>query len=46
MESMSLRQVQVIEDQLRQIEEAIHNLQEWNRPLENVDQLLMSFCMT
>ena len=42
MESISFRQLQVVEDQLQQIKEAILNLQEWNASLTTVDDLLNS----
>ena len=42
MESISLQQLQVVEDQLSQIKEAIGHLQEWNRELNSVDDLLTS----
>lgn len=40
MPSISFRQLQIVEDQLLQIRQAIINLQEWNRPLKSVDDLL------
>ena len=42
MASISLRQLKVIEDQLRQIQEAIHNLELWNESLTDVNELLTS----
>lgn len=42
MESMSLQQVQVIEELLKQIQQAIANLEDWNAQLSSVDDLLMS----
>lgn len=42
MESISLQQLQVVEDQLEQIKESIGLLQEWNKELRSVDDLLMS----
>ena len=42
MESMSLQQVQVVEELLKQIQQAIANLEDWNAQLSSVDDLLMS----
>ena len=42
MESMSFRQLQVIEDQLKQIREAILNLQEWNKSMSSADDFHLS----
>lgn len=42
MESISLQQLRVVEDQLIHIKEAISLLQEWNRELRCVDDLLLS----
>lgn len=42
MESISLRHLQVVEDQLLQIKEAIGHLQEWNREVKSVDDFLLS----
>ena len=42
MASISFRQLQVVEDQLLQIKEAILNLQTWNKSLTSVDDLLTS----
>jgi uncharacterized protein with HEPN domain len=42
MASISLQQLRVVEDQLRQIREAILNLELWNAPLTDVNDLLTS----
>ena len=42
MESMSFRQLQVIEDQLKQIREAILNMQEWNKTISSADDFHLS----
>ena len=42
MVSISLQQLKVVEDQLRQIQETIHNLELWNEPLTDVNELLAS----
>lgn len=42
MESISLHQLQIVEDQLKQIREAICNLQEWNKGFSNADDFLVS----
>ena len=42
MASISLQQLKIVEDQLRQIQEAIHNLELWNASVTNVDELLSS----
>ena len=42
MESMSLQQVQVVEELLKQIQQAIANLEDWNAQLSSVDDLLTS----
>lgn len=42
MELISLRQLQVVEDQLAQIKEAIGHLQDWNKDMKSVDDLLTS----
>ena len=42
MESLSLQQLRIVEDQLRQIREAIHHLELWNDSLTNIDELLTS----
>ena len=42
MASISLQQLRVVEDQLRQIQEAIHNLELWNESLTDVNELLTS----
>ena len=42
MASISLLQLRVVEDQLRQIQEAIHNLELWNESLTDVNELLTS----
>ena len=42
MASISLQQLKIVEDQLLQIQEAIHNLETWNASLTNVDELLLS----
>lgn len=39
---MSFRQLQVIEDQLKQIREAILNLQEWNKVISSADDFHLS----
>lgn len=41
-ESISLRQLQVVEDQLLQIRDAIHNLLTWNTGITCSDDLLKS----
>lgn len=42
MESMSLQQLKIVEDILKQISESIHNLELWNAPLTDVNDLLSS----
>lgn len=42
MESISLRQLQIVEDQLLQIREAICNLKDWNKALSSADDFLVS----
>jgi len=42
MESMSLQQLRIVEDLLKQIRESIHNLELWNAPLSDVNDLLTS----
>ena len=42
MESMSLQQVRVVEELLKQIQQAIANLEDWNAQLSSVDDLLTS----
>lgn len=42
MESISLQQLRIVEDQLKQVLEAIHNLETWNKELTDVNQLLAS----
>lgn len=42
MASISFQQLQVVEDQLQQIKEAILNLEDWNKSLTSVDDLLGS----
>ena len=42
MASISLQQLRIVEDQLRQIQEAIHNLELWNESLTDVNELLTS----
>ena len=42
MASISLQQLRVVEDQLLQIQEAIHNLELWNESLTDVNELLTS----
>ena len=42
MASISLQQLRVVEDQLRQIREAIRNLELWNESLTDVNELLAS----
>ena len=42
MESISFRQLQVVEDQLLQIRDAIRNLQTWNAELTSADDLSKS----
>ena len=37
MESISLQQLRIIEDTLRQIQESIHNLEMWNESLTDVN---------
>ena len=39
---MSLQQLRIVEDQLRQIRESIHNLEVWNESLTDVNELLSS----
>lgn len=41
-ESISLHQLQIVEDQLKQIREAICNLQDWNKSLSTADDFLVS----
>jgi uncharacterized protein with HEPN domain len=42
MELISLQQLRLVEDQLRQIREAIRNLELWNASLSDIDELLLS----
>lgn len=42
MESISLHQLQIVEDQLQQIRVAILNLQDWNESISCVDDFLTS----
>lgn len=42
MASMSLQQLRVVEDMLRQIRESIHNLELWNESYSDVSQMLTS----
>lgn len=42
MASISLQQLKIVEDQLHQIQEAIHNLELWNNSLTDVNELLES----
>ncbi len=42
MASMSLQQLRVVEDMLRQIRESIHNLELWNAPYSDVNEMLIS----
>ena len=39
---MSLQQLRIVEDLLKQIRESIHNLELWNAPLTDVNDLLTS----
>lgn len=41
-ESISLHQLQIVEDQLKQIREAICSLQDWNKSLSTADDFLVS----
>ena len=42
MESISLQNLRIVEDQLRQILEAIHKLELWNADLTDVNELVSS----
>jgi uncharacterized protein with HEPN domain len=42
MASLSLQQLRIVEDQLKQIQQAIRNLELWNEPLTDVNELLDS----
>ena len=42
MASISLQQLRIVEEQLKQIDEAINNLELWNGSLKSVDDLLLS----
>jgi uncharacterized protein with HEPN domain len=42
MASMSLQQLRVVEDLLKQIRESIHNLELWNASISDVNDLLTS----
>lgn len=42
MELMSLEQLRIVEDLLKQIRESIHNLELWNDPIMDVNDLLTS----
>ena len=39
---MSLQQLRVVEDMLKQIRESIHNLELWNEPYSDVNDMLSS----
>lgn len=39
---MSLQQLRIVEDLLKQIRESIHNLELWNEPLSDINDLLTS----
>lgn len=42
MASTSLQQLRVVEDMLKQIRESIHNLELWNAPYSDVNEMLSS----
>ncbi len=42
MASISFQQLRIVEDQLRQIREAIHNLEVWNATLTDANELMSS----
>ena len=42
MASISIQQLRVVEDTLRQIRESIHNLELWNAPYDDLKQMLVS----
>ena len=42
MASTSLQQLRVVEDILKQIRESIHNLELWNAPYSDVNEMLIS----
>lgn len=42
MASISLQQLRIVEDTLKQIRESIHNLELWNAPFDNVNDMLTS----
>ena len=42
MASTSLQQLRVVEDMLQQIRESIHNLELWNAPYSDVNEMLIS----
>jgi uncharacterized protein with HEPN domain len=42
MVSISLQQLRIVEDTLRQIRESIHNLEEWNEDYSDVKDMLAS----
>ena len=42
MESISIRQLMVAEDQLEQIRDAIHQLQQWNASIKSADDYALS----
>lgn len=42
MASMSLQQLRVVEDMLKQIRESIHNLELWNEPYSDLNDMLSS----
>ena len=42
MESISIRQLMIAEDQLEQIRNAIRQLQQWNASVKSVDDFLLS----
>ena len=42
MAATSLQQLRVVEDMLKQIRESIHNLELWNAPYSDVNEMLIS----
>lgn len=42
MASISLQQLRIVEDTLKQIRESIHNLELWNAPFGDVNEMLTS----
>ena len=42
MASISLQQLRIVEDTLKQIRESIHNLELWNAPFADVKDMLTS----